>query len=165
MLKLSIDAINQHSPYSLRLSEEGSFCFTTDEALVYEVGFIEDYMLAIEKAYQFFLLPKGSPNITKDDKMQQTVTAIIEEFFQSNDVLLDYICDTKDGRQAARSRLFTRWFSQYPNRQKFTLRTIEIEFESTAYYASAILRNDNPNYSECMEAINEFEKMMREKLR
>ena len=42
MLKLSIDAINLHSPYSLRLSEEGSFCFTTDEALVYEVGFIED---------------------------------------------------------------------------------------------------------------------------
>ena len=165
MFALSLVSINSHSPYRLQVSGDGCFSFTTDENQTYEVGFIEDYMLSVSNAYQFFLVPKSEPNDTKDEKIQQTITAIVEEFFKSNDVLLDYICDTKDGRQAARSRLFSRWFSLYPNRHLYTLRTISVEYEETAYFASAILRNDNPNYNDYMEAIDQFEAMMRDKLR
>ena len=165
MLKLSIESINSHSPYKLILSGDGSFCFATDEAQIYEIGVVEDYMLSVENAYQSFLIPKSSPNITKDEKMQQTITAIIEEFFKTNDVLLDYICDTKDGRQAARSRLFSHWFAQYPNRHLFTFRTISIEYEGLSYYASAIIRNDHPHYQEYMVAIDEFEAEMKEKIK
>lgn len=165
MLRLSIESINSRSPYKLILSGDGSFSFVTDEAQVYEVGFVEDYMLSVDNAYQFFLVPKSSPNFAKDDKMQQTITAIMEEFFQTNDVLLDYICDTKDGRQAARSRLFSHWFNQYSKRHQFTLRTISIEYEGLSYYASAIIRNDHPLYHEYMEAIDDFEKEMREKMK
>lgn len=82
--------------------------------------YMEDYMISVDNAYQFFLMPKTVPNIQRDAKIQQTVTAIIEEFFRSNDVLLDYICDTKDGRQAARSRLFEQWFNHYPQRHLYT---------------------------------------------
>lgn len=162
MLKLSIESINSRSPYKLMLSGDGSFCFATDEALIYEVGFVEDYMLSVDNAYQFFIVPKSSPNITKDDKMQQTITAIIEEFFKADNVLLDYICDTKDGRQATRSRLFTQWFKHYPSRDLFTLRTISIEYENESYYASAIIRNDNPHYNEYIAAMNAFENEMEE---
>lgn len=80
------------------------FYFVTDETQIYEIGFVEDQMIAIENAYQLFLISKSGQNEFKDSKIQQTITAIIEEFFKTNDVLLDYICDTKDGRQAARSR-------------------------------------------------------------
>lgn len=165
MLKFSIESINSRSPYQVRESGEGLFCFTTDESLVYEVGFVRDYMLSTESAYQIFLMPKGTPNATKDDKMQKTMTVIIEEFFQVNDVLLDYICETRDGRQAARNRLFSKWFSQYPNRDQFTLRTIELEYDDMLYFASVILRNDNPHYHEYMEAINMFKVEMAEKLK
>lgn len=165
MLKFSIESINSRSPYQVRESGEGLFCFTTDESLVYEVGFVRDYMLSTENAYQIFLMPKGTPNVTRDDKMQKTMTVIIEEFFQVNDVLLDYICETRDGRQAARNRLFSKWFSQYPNRDQFTLRTIELEYDDMLYFASVILRNDNPHYHEYLEAINKFEVEMAEKLK
>ncbi len=93
------------------------------------------------------------------------MTAIIEEFFKANDVLLDYICDTKDGRQSARNRLFSQWFNHYPNRHLFTLRTMNVEFDGVSYYASAIIRNDNPAYHEYMAAIDTFEEEMKEKLR
>ena len=88
MLRLSIETINSHSPYNIRLSDDGSFCFTTDEALTYEIGFVEDHMIAIENAYQFFLMPKSDANVQKDEKMQQTVTAVIEEFFRGVQPLL-----------------------------------------------------------------------------
>ena len=165
MLRLSIETINSHSPYNIRLSDDGSFCFTTDEALTYEIGFVEDHMIAIENAYQFFLMPKSDANVQKDEKMQQTVTAVIEEFFRANDVLLDYICDTKDGRQAARSRLFAQWFNNYPKRHLFTLRTMSVEFDGVTYYASVIIRNSNPAYTEYMAAIDAFEEEMKEKLK
>ena len=163
MLKLSIENINRHSPYHIQLSGNGLFNFVTDEAQTYEVGFVEDHMITIENAYQLFLIPKSGPNEYKDNKIQQTITAILEEFFCSNDVLLDYICDTKDGRQAVRSRLFTHWFQMYPYRHRFTLRTISVELEDVSYYASVIIRNSNPNYAECIEAIDAFEKEMKEK--
>ena len=165
MLRFSLESINSRSPYRVQVSADGSFCFTTDESLTYEVGFVKDYMFSAENAYQIFLMPKGTPNTTKDDKMQQTVTVIIEEFFQSNDMLLDYICETRDGRQAVRNRLFSRWFYQYPKRDLFTLRTIEIAHEDLLYFASAIIRNDNPHYNEYMEAIDKFEAEMAEKLK
>lgn len=165
MLRLSIEAINRRSPYQVTVSSDGSFCFTTDESQTYEVGFVEDYMFSMGNVYQIFLMPKEGQNLTKDNKMQQVVTVIIEEFFQSNDVLLDYICETRDGRQAARNRLFSRWFSQYPDHDKFTLRTIEIEYDGQLYYASAILRNDNPHYREYIDAIERFRKEMTEKLK
>ena len=47
MLRLSIETINSHSPYNIRLSDDGSFCFTTDEALTYEIGFVEDNKLEL----------------------------------------------------------------------------------------------------------------------
>lgn len=163
MLKLSIENINSHSPYRIQLSGDGLFYFVTDEAQIYEVGFVEDHMITIDNAYQLFLIPKSGQNEYKDTKIQHTITAIIEEFFRFNDVLLDYICDTKDGRQAARSRLFTQWFNQYPYHHLFTLRAISVELDDVSYYASVIIRNTNPNYAECIAAIDAFEKEMKEK--
>ena len=72
MLRLSIETINSHSPYNIRLSDDGSFCFTTDEALTYEIGFVEDHMIAIENAYQFFLMPKSDANVQKDERTIRT---------------------------------------------------------------------------------------------
>lgn len=165
MLKLSLDSINYHAPYKIFLSADGVFSFTTDEAHIYEIGFVEDHMISIDNAYQFFIMPKSTPNVQQDEKIRQTVTAIIEEFFLSNDVLLDYICDTKDGRQKARNRLFTLWYNNYPNNHLYTLRTISIEFDGVPYFASAIIRKDNPNYAEYMAAIDAFAVDMEEKLR
>ena len=79
-------------------------------------------------------------------------------------VLLDYICDTKDGRQAVRNRLFSKWFNQYPYRDRFTLRTVNIEYAGQRYFASAIFRKDNAHYKEYIEAIDKFEANMIDKL-
>ncbi len=163
-LNLSVAEINKKSPYLVSLSQENSFVFTSKEGNIYELGFIKDEMFGIDDAYQFFLVPKDKENDVKDDDIQATVISVIEEFFKTKEVLLDYICDTKDGRKAIRSRLFSSWFSLFPNRKQYTLRTLSLYYEDISFYASVIIRNDNPNYDKCLDAIDNFEVQIRGKL-
>ena len=163
-LHLSLTNINCKSPYQVSLTDGNSFYFTTEEGNEYEIGFIKDDMFGLSDAYQFFIVPKGEANTIKDEKIQLTIVAVIEEFFRTKEVLLDYICDTNDGRQATRSRLFSHWFCQFPNRKLYTLRTLTLYYENIAFYASVIIRNDNPKYEECLSAIDNFESEIRGKL-
>lgn len=164
MLDLSLDRINASSPYVVYSSGEDAFSFVTDSGTVYEVGFVEDYMLGIDGVYQFFIMPvQGQPQ-SKDGKIARSVFAIMEEFFSDGNLILDYVCDTHDGRQAARNRLFTYWYESNPLKVGFTQQTIIAAYEGVSYYAAVILRNDNPRYAKCMEAIQLFSEDMADKL-
>lgn len=99
MLNLSLKKINARSPYVVSSVGEDAFSFTTDHGVNYELGFIEDHMLEIDKLYQFFLLTKNGVKPAKDYKILITVYAVLEEFFQDGNLILDYVCDTNDGRK------------------------------------------------------------------
>lgn len=65
-----------------------------------------------------------------------------------------YICETGDGKQAMRNRLFQYWYSRYERKQEFTFLSASIkDKEGTINYATLIIRNDNPDYT---EVVNEF---------
>lgn len=164
---LSISKLNNKSPYKLSLSGEMSYTFTSDNGIKYEIGFVEDYMLGISDVYQFFLEAKtaGKGKTIRDSKISATISAVLEEFFDAGSPILDYICDTGDGRQGARSRLFNHWYLSNPKKDSFTLRTITALYEGVEYYASVIIRNDNLRFSECMMAIDSFSKSIEGKLR
>jgi hypothetical protein len=164
-LSLSLDNINRTSFYHVTLSGEDTYIFSTEDGIVYEVGFLEDYMLNLPNVYQFFIALKGNYSQRKDDGIRLTILSIIEEFFKEHDVLLDYICDTSDGKQVLRNRLFTHWFALYPHRNLFTLRSLSVIYEDIGFYASVLIKNDNSHYAECLDAIDNFELNIREKLK
>lgn len=165
MLNLSLKKINSRSPYFVSSVGEDVFSFSTDYGVDYELGFIEDHMLGFDKLYQFFLLTKNGAKPVKDPKILVTVYAVLEEFFQDGNLILDYVCDTNDGRQEARSRLFYHWFDVNPKSPGFTCSQIITSCDGVGYYAAVVLRNDNPHYIECMEAIDSFIKNINDKLR
>lgn len=165
MLNLSLKKINSRSPYVVSSVGEDVFSFSTDYGVDYELGFIEDHMLEFDKLYQFFLLTKNGAKPVKDPKILVTVYAVLEEFFQDGNLILDYVCDTNDGRQEARSRLFYHWFDVNPKSPGFTCSQIITSCDGVGYYAAVVLRNDNPHYRECMEAIDSFIKNINDKLR
>ena len=144
---------------------ENSYAFTTDQGTNYEIGFVEDFMLGIDNVYQFFIEANGSAGKAKDPKIAETVFAVLEEFFQNGNLILDYICDTSDGRHEARSRLFSQWYNHHPLKIGFTMQRIFAKFEGEGYYAAVILRNDNPKYGECITAIDAFSKDILDKLK
>lgn len=87
--------------------------------LVYEVGFVEDYTFFDKNTYQFFIVEKNGSRFLKDPLVKETVWAIIEVFFRENSNVLLYVCDTSDGRQASRDRLFDIWFYEYEKQEEY----------------------------------------------
>ena len=71
MKQLSLTSINNKAPLEVSLTPSGTFSFGTEKNN-YIVGFVED----------------------------QTIVAIIEEFFVANDSAMLYICDVSDGKQS-----------------------------------------------------------------
>lgn len=71
---------------------------------------------------------------------------IIKNFFNMNEAALLYICESGDGKQYMRSRLFEYWFSSYQMKDKFILMPVSIEdMEGIENLAALIIRKDNPN--------------------
>lgn len=76
--------------------------------------------------------------------MRDTLITIIEQFFAENDNVLLYICDTSDGREEKRNRLFIRWFEEFATPERYTLKTANAIVEGQGFYAAIIVENSNP---------------------
>ena len=62
----------------------------------------------------------------RDIYVQKTILQIIGEFFKKNMSALLYICETGDGKQEARIRLFVSWFEAYEFSNAFTCMTTSL---------------------------------------
>ena len=65
------------------------------------------------------LLPIMKEKSPRTPKVRETVLAIIEEFFIKNQAALLYICETGDGMQKTRNRLFRSWFGIYGENDEY----------------------------------------------
>lgn len=97
--------------------------------------------------------PQGKKS-PRDHKVRITILAIIEEFFNKNKAALLYICETGDGMQKMRSRLFQYWFSVYNEKEEYLfLPQVVYDEEDNENYAALIIRKDNPCF---VELVSEF---------
>lgn len=164
MIQISLSNINLRAAYHVTSPENGQFVFTTDQGKTYKIGFIQDYMISDDGVYQFFINTEDEFKTAPDKRVRQTVMVVLEEFFRQKEVVLDYICDTGDNRQAARSRIFNSWFRLFANQNLFTLRPMSVKAEGIEFFAAVVLRNDNPRFSNIIDAIQQFEKQIKDKL-
>ena len=95
---------------------------------------------------------RPSPN---DEKLKATIFRIVEAFFAANPDILLYICETGDGRQAFRSRLFVRWFNTYSNRDAYIMQTAEVQEGKTKNFAALIVQKSNPRLKEILAEFDE----------
>ena len=164
-LTFSLTALNKISSYMLESSGTCSFTFITEQGKKYEIGFIQDLMISDEGVYQFFITTEDKFKTVLDRRIQQTVLVVLEEFFRNEGVVLDYICATEDHRQASRDRMFHQWFESSMVKEHYCLRRMKINIDGTEYFASVVMRNDNPRFKAMMEAIDRFVEDFQDKLR
>lgn len=163
MKQLSLTSINSKAPLEVTFTASGTFAFGT-EAATYIVGFVEDQTIMDSGVYQFFIENADGSKNTLSTKVYQTIVAIIEEFFKENDSAMLYICDTSDGKQSARDRLFSMWFNSYEGNFNYTLSRVSMQIDGTYYYASLLISNSNPSYAEVLSAFKDFANGLSEKL-
>jgi hypothetical protein len=155
MKRLDIKLINAQSPYKVEAADEENFFeFFTENDVHYSVGFMPDDSLMQSEAYHLIIVNVDNRPSPSDRKVKDTVLTIVGEFFSKNNTTLLYICDTGDGKQRLRSRLFERWFSAYSKKALYTSVTSSVvDEEGITNYATIIVRNDNPRL---VEIIAEF---------
>lgn len=155
MNALSIDRINTRAPYPVEKDEvTGSYDFVTDSGVHITMYFDEDYMITSGLSYQLIIGNANNKKSPRDHKLQQTILEIVEEFFSTNQAAMLYICETGDGKQRVRSRLFSYWFDAYEYNSRYSIHTTCIkDEEGVSNFAALIIRNDNPLI---VEIVNEF---------
>lgn len=154
MKHLSETQINLHAPYKVTKDQSNTLTFLTENGVLYHIGFAEDTILEISNVYQIYIENVCDIKSIMDDKVRQTIVCVLEQFFLLENHVLLYVCDVRDGRQNARSRLFQKWFSQYKKKDLYVLKSTTKVVEGTFYYASILLKKDNPNLNLVLQEFN-----------
>ena len=163
MNKLHTDAINETSPYKVEITPYGEYQFVTNTGIIYRVGFLNDETIQSCECYQFYITKETLRHSTKDDKIKYCILAILEEFFRQNVSVLLYMCDTADGREAARNRLFLQWFNTTEKRTSYICKCTNMQIEGIEMYAAIIIRKDNPSLTSVVEEFDETVALLSEK--
>lgn len=147
MVKLNLDRLNTVAPYKVVYYEDyDDYRFVTDQGIVYSVGFEEDALLQSGESYQLIIVNLSNKKSLRDAKLRETVMQLIYAFFESNNSALLYICETGDGKQQTRSRLFRYWYETASNKSQFIYITASlIDSDGITNHAALVLRTDNPN--------------------
>ena len=155
MKSLHLDIVNTLSPYEVWWHEESrTYRFRTDSGVVLAIGFDEDDLIENAESYVFSIINVNNVPSPRDSRMRDTVMLLIEQFFDMNESALLYICESGDGKQRMRSRLFEFWFSTYRMKDQFLLMPVSIEdAEGMENFAALIIRKDNPKF---VEVVSEF---------
>ena len=145
-MRLSVDHINEQSPYWVIQLDDMQFRFVTKNGIKYRVGFYADEYFLGDKAFHFYIDNEEKIHAPKDRNVSKVIILIIEEFFRQDSSVMLYICDPSDNREAARSNLYKHWFSNYEKKNELTLLSEELNFNGYISYAGMILRKDHPEY-------------------
>lgn len=153
MVTLSVDKINLASPYKVvAMSKPNYVTFITDNNIRYVVGFDPTEIFSCAEAYQFYITNTDHKKSPRDPKLKETIMAVVTEFFKSSNNAMVYICDTGDGKQAMRNRLFKYWLVESPYYSNVsTASGCVIDEDGIKNYASIVIRNDHPKLRDIMD--------------
>lgn len=157
MKALNVERINARSPYQVWAESETEYFLQTAHGVLYNIGFMHDYTLWEEGAYQLIIHNENAKASPRDAKLKQTIFCIIEEFFIVNPAILLYICETGDGRQAMRSRLFLHWFREYKYKNLYFMKSVEIMAEGVDNFAAIFVQRSHPDL---VHIIHDFDEMI-----
>ncbi len=139
-------------PYNIYTYRPDYFSFTTDRGVEYECNFYSaaEYFVEypdIASNVFLFNVSRISKEVIKgiDYRIQFTVVEIVAQFLTSKVNAVVYVCDTSDGRDAARFKKFKSWYfyAEHPSHTIIQL-TNEVEAGGMNFRMSMLVHKDNP---------------------
>ena len=155
MNALDLTRVSRLSPYKVWTEDGRDYIIETSRGQIFVIGFMDDYSIWQSGAYQFTINNQSHQPSPLDLKLRETILLLIEAFFAANPDILLYICETGDGRQAFRSRLFVRWFNTYLSRDEYVMQTAEVQEGKTKNFAALIVQKSNPRLKEILAEFDE----------
>jgi hypothetical protein len=161
----SLEAINAMSPYFVSYDEGNkAYLFVSDFGVNITLSFEPDDLITTGESYQLVLVNVNNKKSPRDEKLKQTVYAIISQFMEEHQSALLYICETNDGKQRSRGRLFKTWINAYDYIKNYLyLSTSITDLEGVDNAAAMIIRKDNPNVVAMVTEFAEVTDLLRNK--
>lgn len=135
-----------------------SYSFKTSSQASYEVVFqdnsqiIQGTPIADVPLYSIIISKTLDGSGGKDDKIVETVESLISYFFEINpDRILMYQCDSDDGRELVRYRMFRKWFELASSKKNFIRIEDEIESDNSKYHICLLHLVANPLDSQVIQ--------------
>ena len=91
MKQLSLKTINASSPYDVMMVNPNTYRFVTDYSVEIAISFDLDDLLEHGEAYMFNITNVNKQRSPRDMKVRDTVIAIIDNFFETNEFALLYV--------------------------------------------------------------------------
>ena len=153
-------------PYEL-IGQEGtdvSYTFITENNIQYVIRYVSSTDYYFDESsnigdteileFQFVPFEKGM-KLVKDLSVVETLATSMKDVlnYKKNSIL--YICDKSDGKQAARSKLFDKWFKIYSWEKvlKYDGKLENPDFPESEY-VSLIVNTDNPCAENIVQAFS-----------
>lgn len=153
----NVELSDLEAPYSIYKEKDRECFYFKVNATKYTVAFLSSTPLDG--------LPLDSICITRDLKdyngnkdVAQTIISIIINLLDKDRVLC-FTCDTDDGRQFARQRLFKNWFNRNPISFQYKLLIIE---NAGDVCGGVIIKRNHPLFSQYTKMLDEFKEQMKE---
>lgn len=163
MQQLDLNRVNTTAPYNVSMRTEQVYYFKTDVGMICTITFMDDYSIWEEGAYQFVINNENQVPSPLDTKLRDTIFILIDAFFAVNPDILLYICETGDGKQEFRSRLFLRWFNTYAGRDAYVMEAAEVQEDNIKNFAALIVQKVNPHLEEILTEFNETIQILKTK--
>lgn len=154
MNPIDLKIVNVYSPYAVWFDDD-VYYFKTDFDILYAVSFDEEGIFVEDAAYWFNLSNMTHKKSPGDKKIGITIKSLINGFFDANPNILLYMCDTANGQQAERNRLFKRWFKSFNNAGLFKIKSAVVKDEGVDNYVSIIVQQSNPKLESIMQSFSE----------
>ena len=84
---------------------------------------------------------------------------IICLFFEKNENAIMYVCDSCDGRELARKKLFSQWFNEY-NHSTLIIKELNVSTSFYNLFSSVILKRNNPMKDDILQYFEEQMKIV-----
>lgn len=142
------------------------YSFITDYNLEYICSFtsakeyFKNYPLIASRVFSFELILIKKPKdekIPPDPRIADTVITIIGNFLNLKTNAVVYICDTSDGRSAARARKFNSWFAyeEHPSNQIIKVST-DVDGGGITLYTAMLIHRKNKLKNQFIQAYLEL---------
>lgn len=139
--------LNSLRPYNFKKVDDTNYYFETETGLKYHAYFIE--MPNFNNLYSFSF--DKEEGIGVGARVKDTIISILGDFLDTEYNVLGYTCDTIDGKELARKRLFRYWFDTINDG---TLQ--QIDFNAGNVYVSLIVNRSYWGITEIVKDIDQL---------
>lgn len=149
------DSLN---PYEIDEEESLDYTFITKDGIKYHASFysVEPLYPEFVDTYSFSIEPEDKRSHPMDRRIAITIAEILKRFFAVNTNAMIMVCDSTDGKEFKRRKLFDRWFEHFSDNSilKYDASAPLSEYQ---LFISLYISKNNPNREKLLHA---FSKLM-----